>query len=295
MSKKSLVVLAAGMATRFGSLKQLEKLGPSGESLLEYSVYDAIRAGFDQVVFIIRKEFEEAFQNQISNKFKDLIEVKFAYQDLNALPEGFSFPERVKPWGTGHALICAKGVIDYPFVVINADDYYGLNAYQKMADYLDTNPKDTAMCAYVLSNTLSDYGSVSRGVCKVENNYLVSIKETAKIFAQPSVYYEEDGKEYPLAKDCLVSMNMWAFQLSFLDILHDLFVEFLKTNQDIAKGEFSIPIIVNDVLAQHPVYVMHSEDKWYGITYKEDKPLVIEGLSKMVDEGLYPNNLWEEK
>lgn len=302
MKKTSLVVLAAGMGSRYGGLKQIDKIGPNGEIILELSVYDAIKAGFNEVIFIIKKEIEVAFKEAIGDKISQHVAVKYVFQDLQRIPAGFSVPaDREKPWGTGHALLCCEAVIDSPFAVINADDYYGQEAFVKLHDFLvnDQDDHQYAMVGYRLANTVSDYGSVARGVCVVADDKLKNVDELTRIEKHETgiAYSEDDGATWTaLADDRLVSMNMWGFKPAFIGLMQDDFVNFFKTEvpQNPLKSEFFIPKEVGKMLQEHKieVQVLSSDDKWYGVTYQEDKPVVAAGIKKLIDEGKYPVPLW---
>lgn len=303
MKKTSLVVLAAGMGSRYGGLKQIDKIGPNGEIILELSVYDAIKAGFNEVVFIIKKEMEETFKEVIGNKLAKHIQVKYVFQELNQIPEGFEVPEgREKPWGTAHALLSCKGVVDCPFAVINADDYYGSDGFQKLHDFLVTNEQDNeyAMVGYILANTVSDHGSVARGVCTVEDNRLTNVDELENITKRKDqIAYSSDGGMtwINLSDNRLVSMNMWGFKPNFLDKLSKDFTSFFANEVPMnnLKSEYFIPKQVGRYLrnGEITVDVLPSNEKWYGVTYQEDKPLVQAGIKKLIDEGKYPVPLWK--
>lgn len=302
MKKTSLVVLAAGMGSRYGGLKQIDKIGPNGEIILELSVYDAIKAGFDEVIFIIKEEIEADFKEAIGNKISEHIPVKYVFQDLHKIPSSFQIPEgRVKPWGTGHALLCCEDVIDSPFAVINADDYYGQDAFKKLHDFLINNEESNeyAMVGYTLANTVSENGSVARGVCTVVDGKLQNVNELTRIekCEKGIAYSEDDGKTWnPLADDRLVSMNMWGFKPNFIQKMKADFVTFFEKEvaQKELKSEFFIPKEVGKMLQEKEieVTVLSSGDKWYGVTYQEDKPVVKEGIKKLIDEGKYPVPLW---
>lgn len=300
MKKTSLVVLAAGMGSRYGGLKQIDKIGPNGEVILELSVYDALQAGFNEVIFIIKKEIEVEFKQVIGDKIAKYTTVKYVYQDLNAIPEGFTVPEgRVKPWGTGHALLCCEPVIDSPFAVINADDYYGQDGFKKLHDFLVSNEvaNDYAMVGYILANTISEHGSVARGVCDLDQGKLVNVNELTAIEKHGAVIeYNENGVWTPLANDRLVSLNMWGFKPNFIEYMKQDFIDFLHNEvaSNELKSEFFIPKEVGKMLQENKitVEVLPSADKWYGVTYQEDKPIVREGIKKLIDEGKYPVPLW---
>lgn len=280
MSKLTLVAMAAGMGSRFGGLKQVQSVGPAGEIILDYSVFDAKNAGFDKVVFIIKKEIEHEFREVISKRIEKLIDVEYAFQEINALPDGFKAPEdRTKPWGTGHAVLCAKNVIDSPFVVINADDYYGKGAFDIIGKHMLTTDFTASMVGFKLNNTLSENGTVSRGVCTVdENGYLKTIDEKTKI--RDCKYTEDEVTWFPLDKDTTVSMNMWGFNKDIFKYLENDFNTFLKENIDIPKKEFYLPSVVDGLIKNHngKVPVLTTDEKWYGITYKEDLKLIQNAL-----------------
>lgn len=302
MSKATLVVLAAGMGSRYGGLKQIDPIGPNGEVILELSAFDAIKAGFDRIVFIIKKEIEKDFKEAIGDKISKAVEVEYVFQDINALPEGYSVPEgRVKPWGTAHALLCCKDVLDGPFAVINADDYYGQTCFQSLYNFLVTNEEENqyAMIGYVLSNTLTDNGTVARGVCILEDGKLAGVRELTKIgYEGDKVVNSENGESEELDPQSLVSMNMWGFTTKFVEEVENRFVNFLETTakEDPMKGEFYIPKVVDALIREGSasVKVMSSQDKWYGVTYQEDKPMVKEGIKSLMERGLYPEKLWEK-
>lgn len=295
--KPTLMVLAAGMGSRYGGLKQLDALGPQGETIIDYSVYDAISAGFGKVVFIIRKHFEEEFRKVVSDKYKEKIEVVHVYQELDTL---IPIPvEREKPWGTGHAMLVAKDVINEPFAVINADDYYGRNGFEKMAVFLSgqCSEKEFSMVGYHLHNTLSDHGSVSRGVCSLDqDNYLVDVVERTKIAKKDDgqIYFTENEQDFALKPNTIVSMNFWGFHQSIFPFIEKKFEEFVHENQENKKAEFFIPLFVNEMLQKQIIKlkVLDSSDKWFGVTYKEDKEIVMESFSELANKGIYPSPLW---
>lgn len=303
MKKTSLVVLAAGMGSRYGGLKQIDKIGPNGEIILELSVYDAIKAGFNEVIFIIKKEIEQDFKEAIGDKISKQVDVKYVFQDIDRIPEGFSVPEgREKPWGTGHALLCCEDVIDSPFAVINADDYYGREGFVKLHDFLvnSTDENEYAMVGYILANTVSENGSVARGVCTVEDGKLTNVDELTRIekHLKGIEYSKDEGMTWlPLADNRLVSMNMWGFKPNFIQYMKEDFVKFFETEvpKNLMKSEFFIPKEVGKMLRESKieVQVLQSEDKWYGVTYQEDKPVVQAGIKKLIDEGKYPVPLWK--
>jgi len=280
MGKLTLVAMAAGMGSRFGGLKQVQSVGPAGEIILDYSIYDAKSAGFDKVVFIIKKENEHEFREVISKRIEKIIDVDYAFQEIDSLPSGFKAPnDRTKPWGTGHAVLCAENAIDSPFVVINADDYYGKGAFNVIGKHMLTTDNVASMVGFKLSNTLSENGTVSRGVCTVdENGYLKSIDEKTKI--RDCKYTDDEQTWIPLAEDTIVSMNMWGFNRSIFYYLKNDFEEFLNENINIPKKEFYLPAVVDKLIKTHheKVPVLTTDEKWYGITYKEDLELIQKAL-----------------
>lgn len=285
--KPTLLVLAAGMGSRYGGLKQLDQMGPNGETIMDYSVKYALESGFGKVVFVIRRVMEEDFKQYVLPRYADKIAVEYVFQELDMLPEGFSVnPERQKPYGTAHAILVAKDAVKEPFTVINADDFYGKEAFQVMADFLmnsqETVPATYAMVGYRLDKTLSDNGTVSRGVCSTdENGYLLTIVENHKVGRtangieniEDGLYGKYDGSEP-------VSMNFWGFTPSFFDCLNDLFIDFLKGNQENIKSEFPIPNVISYLMnnGKAKIKVLHSDAEWFGVTYKEDRPMVVEKL-----------------
>lgn len=298
--KPTLLILAAGMGSRFGGLKQVEPIGPNGEAIIDYSIYDAIRAGFGKVVFIIRESFADAFKEKFDAKLKGKIEVEYVFQELDVLPKGFKLPEgREKPWGTAHAILVAKDVINEPFCALNADDFYGANAYKVMADFLTSSKDDTeySMVGYQLKNTLSDFGSVSRGICDVdENRNLLKIVETIKIVKRDIqvVSIEEDGSETMLTGNESASMNNWGFKPSIFEKLETKFTEFLKTEIDKPKSEMYIPSVVFELIneKQATAKVLEANSPWFGVTYQDDKPIVVNKIKKLIEQGEYPEKLW---
>jgi len=299
-NKISLLVLAAGMGSRYGGLKQLDALGPNGETILEYSIYDAVKAGFSKVVFVIRDYFEKDFREKIGDKFKDSIEVVYVHQDVNPVIEGIDgLPKREKPWGTSQAVLVAKDVIDEPFAVINADDYYGQNCFHTLAEFLRTevSPNHYAMVGYSLLNTLSEKGHVNRGVCTADaEGNLLTVEEILKIrFSGDDVVYGENG-EHKLAKDSIVSMNFWGFHQSAFAEIQRGFHAFVKENKNNPKAEYYIPLIVDELIKSGKVKVklLHSLDQWYGVTYKEDAAQVKSAFAKFKNDGTYPSPLWKE-
>ena len=299
--KPTLLILAAGMGSRFGGLKQVEPVGPNGEAIIDYSIYDAIRAGFGKVVFIIRESFADAFKEKFDAKLKGKIEVEYVYQELDMLPEGFKLPEgREKPWGTAHAILVAKNVIKEPFCALNADDFYGFNAYKAMAKFLteSKDPMEYSMVGYKLNDTLSEFGSVSRGICgEDKNNNLVKIVETLKIIKRGNeiISIENDGSETSLTGNEIASMNNWGFKPSVFEQLEKRFSQFLKTEIDKPKSEMYIPSVVFDLIDDKvaTVKVLEANSPWFGVTYKEDKPFVIEKINTLIANSEYPEKLWD--
>lgn len=307
MKKPVLVIMAAGMGSRYGGLKQIDPVDDEGHIIMDFSMYDARRAGFEKVVFIIKKENEADFREAVGNRMEQYMEVAYAYQDLNNLPEGYSVPEgRVKPWGTAHAVLSSINEVDGPFAVINADDYYGVEAFQLIYDYLSTHADDEkyryTMVGYQLKNTVTDNGHVARGVCEMnEEGELVEINERTQIEKHNGgIAYTEDGGETwtELAEDTVVSMNMWGFTRSILEEIRDGFPAFLDEGleKNPMKCEYFLPSVVSDLLGEDKasVAVLTSKDKWYGVTYKEDKPVVVAAMKRMKENGVYPKHLWEE-
>ena len=307
MEKPVLVIMAAGMGSRYGGLKQIDPIDNEGHIMMEFSVYDAIKAGFEKVVFIIKHEIEKDFKEAIGDKLSKLIEVEYVYQELDKIPAGYTVPEeRVKPWGTGHAILCCKDVINGPFAVLNADDYYGATAFKLIYDYL-INTKDDdkykyTMVGYRLDKTLTENGHVARGVCQLDSNdYLVDIIERTRIERkEDGPAYTEDGKDWTsLPGDSVASMNIWGFSRSILDELESGFTKFLDKNisQDPLKSEYFLPNVIHDLLKQDKatVYVSKTSDQWHGVTYQEDKATVAKAINKLKDDGKYPVKLWEGK
>lgn len=289
MSKEAtLVVMAAGMGSRFGGLKQIEPIGPKGEALLDFSVYDAKKAGFTEVVFVIKHSIEKEFKESVGKRIEKQISVKYVFQETSELPEGYACPaDREKPWGTGHAIYCCKDTVKNPFAVINADDYYGSSAFKKIYEHLTSDSKDYCMVGFRLSNTLTENGTVSRGVCDVENGYLKNITERTKI--QDCKYTLDDKNWIALAPDTVVSMNMWGFFPDVFGYVTEDLKEFLDTSINIPKSEFYLPSIVSKLIesGEKKVNVLVAEDKWYGVTYKEDKEEVKKSLREKIDNKEY--------
>lgn len=307
MKKPVLVIMAAGMGSRYGGLKQIDPIDGDGHIIMDFSVYDAVRAGFEKVIFIIKRENEQAFREAIGDRLSRFIQVSYVFQELDNIPEGFAVPEgRVKPWGTGHAVLSCIDEIDGPFVVINADDYYGVRAFQMAYDFL-TDPKaeDAAgrymMVGYRLENTLTENGYVSRGVCVTDDEgYLRGINERTHIEKRGdgAAYTEDEGASWTeLPADAAVSMNMWGFSADILEELKKRFAVFLEENleKNPLKSEFFLPFVVDELLEEKKatVKVLKSADKWYGVTYKEDKPMVMTAVQNLKDQGLYPQKLWQ--
>ncbi len=299
--KPTLFVLAAGMGSRYGGLKQLDGLGPHGETIMDYSIYDAIRSGFGKVVFVIRKDFEQDFKEIILSKYEGHIPVATVFQSIDALPEGFACPaERTKPWGTNHAVLMGKGVINEPFAVINADDFYGRNTFEVMAQELmreRTRKGDYCMVAFHVGNTMSESGTVSRGVCGQKNGYLDTVVERTAIGyneAGEIVFTDENGVVQHLDPSTLVSMNMWGFTPDYFDYSEKYFVEFLKENIEKPKSEFFIPMVVNKMIQNGTgtVKVLDTTSKWFGVTYAEDRPSVVEKLAALHEVGEYPDKMF---
>jgi choline kinase len=298
--KPTLLILAAGMGSRYGGLKQLDRLGTSGETIMDYSVFDAQRAGFGKVVFIIRESIEADFREMFVNRLQGKVDMELVFQEINKIPSGFSVPaDRVKPWGTGHAILMAKDVIREPFTVINADDFYGAEAYQAIAKFLTTQASDTeyAMCGYQLSKTLSDFGTVSRGVCTLDpNGYLLDVTERTAISRNKNgkIYYKLNDQEIPLEDNVQVSMNFWGFTPSLFGHLEEKFKAFLREKGNELKSEFYIPFVVDDLMKEGKVKtkVLPSDAEWFGVTYQEDRPATIAKISALVKAGKYPESLW---
>ena len=306
MQKPVLAVMAAGMGSRYGGLKQIDPVGPSDEVIIDYSLFDARRAGFEKVVFIIKHEIEDDFKARIGDRISKVMQVEYAYQQLDILPEGYTVPEgREKPWGTAHAVLAAKNVIDGPFAVINADDYYGPEAFQKIYDYLAAHQDDEkyeyTMVGYHLRNTLTEHGHVARGVCEVgADGFLERVTEHTKIVKDgaDAKFTEDDGATWhSLPGETTVSMNLWGFTQSFLKETEARFAAFLDRAlvENPLKGEYFLPSVVSALIDENKarVQVLTSKDKWYGVTYKEDKPVVVAAIAAKTAEGLYPDNLWE--
>ena len=299
--KPTLFVLAAGMGSRYGGLKQLDGVGPNGETIMDYSIYDAIKAGFGKLVFVIRESFDEDFRERIVKKYEKIVPVEVVYQELENLPEGVEpNPKREKPWGTNHAVMMGKEVINEPFAVINADDFYGANGFQVLADFL-VNLKDTenkyCMVGYRVGNTLSESGTVARGVCEMnDEGHLTGVVERTQIKRIDGVvkYLDENDTWVALEDNTPVSMNMWGFTPDYFKHSDDYFVKFIEENQDNLTAEFFIPLLVNHLIVNgtSTVQVLDTTAQWFGVTYADDRPDVVAKLQKLVDEGEYPTPLW---
>lgn len=306
MKRPVLVIMAAGMGSRYGGLKQIDPVDEQGHIIMDFSLYDAVEAGFQEVIFIIKREYETEFREAIGDRLSNFVKVHYVYQELTDIPEGFKVPEgRVKPWGTGHAVLsCIYVLNEAPFAVINADDYYGKHAFSLIYEYLTQHQDDEkyqyAMVGYRLGNTLTENGHVSRGICRTDAcGYLKDVCEHTHIekAGEKVMYTEDDGRSFrEIASDSIVSMNLWGFTDSFLDELQNRFARFLteEVPKNPMKAEYFLPTVVNELLKEDKsdVQVMLSEDRWYGVTYKEDKPMVVEAISRMKKEGLYPEHLW---
>ena len=304
----TLVVMAAGIGSRFGGgIKQLAPVGPCGEIIMDYSIYDAKEAGFNKVVFIIRHDLEKDFKEIIGDRIKKYIDVDYAFQELDDLPEGFTCPkDRTKPWGTGQALLSVKGLVNEPFIVINADDYYGKEGFKVVYDYMKNHMKengeklDLCMAGFVLKNTLSDNGGVTRGVCKADaDNKLVDVTETFDIELKDGVLsaVDENKQKRDVDLNDIVSMNMWGLTPKFLDILEEGFPKFLKSMTNESKSEYLLPSVIDEAIksGKASVEVLKSHDKWFGVTYKEDREIVVNSIKDLVDKGVYPEKLFSEK
>lgn len=305
MKKPVLVIMAAGIGSRYGGLKQMDPVDDSGHIIMDFSIYDAMRAGFEKVVFIIKKENEEDFKASIGDRVACKVQVEYVFQDLRNLPEGYEVPEdRQKPWGTGHAVLSCMSVVNSPFAVINADDYYGREAFQVIYDFLSTHQDEEkyqyAMVGYYLKNTLTENGHVARGVCDVNKaGKLTGITERTRIekHTDGPAYTEDGGENWiSLPQDSIVSMNMWGFTASMLTELRDRFAEFLEENlkKNPLKCEYFLPFVVDELLKEDKaeVTVLKSADRWYGVTYKEDKPVVVQAIKRLKEAGLYPQENW---
>ena len=299
--KPTLLVLAAGLGSRYGGLKQLDGLGPNGETIMDYSIYDAVKAGFGKVVFVIRKSFETEFKEKVTKKYEHLLPVEIVFQELDNLPEGFELnPNRVKPWGTNHALMMGKSVINEPFAVINADDFYGRKSYQVICDFLsqlEGSKNKYCMVGYRVGNTLSESGTVARGVCETdESSNLTGIVERTQIKRNDGVvqFLDENEEWISLPDNKPVSMNMFGFTPDYFEYSDDFFVDFLKENEEKLKAEFFIPTLVNDLIVDNKIEmrVLDTTSQWFGVTYQEDRPFVVSKFKELVDKGEYPSPLF---
>ena len=299
----SLLILAAGMGSRYGSLKQLDQMGPSGETVMDYSVFDALRSGFDRVIFVIRRDFEDEFKNVIGKRYEGKVKIEYAFQDKNDLPGNFKCPEgREKPWGTGHAVYAARHLLNEPFAVINADDFYGRDSYKQLAEYLSAPPAPGkvrgCIASFILSNTLSENGSVSRGICSDDGQgHLAKVVENTKIYRRADgkvVSLMEDGVEVELTGNEPASMNSWGFMPEMVNEIEKLFIEFLNARGTELKSEFYLPGVVDSLInsGKAEIAMRYSKDSWFGVTYKEDRPLVQAALKRLVDSGAYPEKLF---
>ncbi len=293
MNDLTLLIMAAGMGSRYGGLKQLDSVGPNGETIIDYSVHDAIRAGFNKVVFVIRKEFYKEFRSLITDKYSGEVQVEFAFQELDNLPNGFFCPVgREKPWGTGHAILITKDLIQEPFVAINGDDFYGLESFKVVAEYYQNGGADFSMVAFQLDNTLSDFGSVTRGLCTLDGDKLDTVIETDGL--QMSSDGMKSDRKIFLSGQEPVSMNVWGFTPELFFYLESMFIQFLEKEGKELKSEYLIPSVVNTLIqsGQKSVQTLRSSAKWFGVTYKEDKPYVTEQIKKLIDNGNYPKKLF---
>mgnify|MGYP002639518854 CR=1 FL=1 len=297
--KPTLLILAAGIGSRYGGIKQMDEIGPSGESIIDYSIYDAIRSGFGKVVFVLNAKIIDEFKEIYESRLFGKIETEYILQELHNIPEGIKFnPERVKPWGTAHAVLVAKNVINEPFAVINADDFYGQDAYRACFENLISLTNEGthySMVGYKLKNTLSENGSVSRGICSSKESYLYDVVERTKIYkSAEKVIFEENDIQNEISGDSIVSMNFWGFTPKFFVQMEEYFKQFIIDNSDNLKAEFYIPFVVNNLInnSKAKVKVLTSDAKWFGVTYKEDKENTIKRIAELVNDGKYPNKLW---
>ncbi len=297
--KPTLLILAAGMGSRYGGLKQIDGIGPNQEPIIEYSIYDAVKSGFGKIVFVIRKEFDEAFRSRF-DKFSDKILIKYVYQEVNVKVDGITIIEREKPWGTSHAVLVAKDVINEPFAVINADDFYGADSFNLISNFLvnDCSPSLMCMIGYTLNNTLSEYGTVNRGVCEVdEDNSLVEVIERTKIAKKDGIVRHNVGVNESsgiLDKNASVSMNYWGFHPEIFKEIEKGLNQFMRVNSENPTAEYYIPNIVTEMIMakKMSVRVIPTNDNWFGVTYKDDKPMAVATINKYITEGIYPKNLW---
>ena len=304
MKDITLVIMAAGMGSRYGGLKQIDPIGPNGEIIIDYSIYDAVNAGFNKIVFIIKKEIEKDFKEVIGDKISKKVKVEYVYQDINDLPQGYSAPkDRVKPWGTGHAVLSCKGIVTEPFAVINADDYYGAEAfkllYNELSKFVNNNDHyNFCMVGYNVANTLTENGHVARGVCELtEDSQLANIVERTRIEKKTDkIMFTEDGESWTeIAQNSTVSMNCWGFTSHMIDELQSRFCKFLDDSKDnISKAEYFLPFVVDELIKENKasVKVLKTDEKWYGVTYKDDKEKVVSAIANMIKDGKYPERLW---
>lgn len=304
MNDITLIIMAAGMGSRYGGLKQIDPVGPNGEIILDYSVYDAVKAGFTKVVFVIKHEIEDDFKKVIGNKYDGKVKIEYAFQNIDDIPEGFCVPEgRVKPWGTGHAILSCKDFVDGPFAVINADDYYGCDTFKKVYDELTRNKGESdkyqfCMAGFKIENTLTENGHVARGVCENEGNILTGINERTRIIKDGDKikFTEDEGATWTeIPKGTTVSMNFWGFTKDMMDELQKRFKVFFEKNKaDLSKCEFYIPLAVDQLIQENKaqVSIVVTDEKWYGVTYKEDKPTVAKALKEKAENGTYPSPLF---
>lgn len=297
--KPTLMILAAGMGSRYGGLKQIDPVGPNGETIMDYSVYDALRAGFDKLVFVIRRDIEQAFREKIGSRFATHIKVDYAFQELSDVPGGFELPPgRQKPWGTGHAMLAGRKVIKEPFAVVNADDFYGQQSFALLAEHLRSGSQEAAMVGFVLENTLSEFGTVARGVCRTDNNgYLAAVEEMTAIERADGLIrcVNSQGAPATLSGNDIVSLNTWGFHPRVLELFLEEFRRFLANRGTDPKAEFYIPTAVNDLLVKGALRlkVLRTPDSWFGVTYREDKPRVTESIQQLISRGDYPSKLWD--
>ncbi|MBT3174030.1 MAG: nucleotidyltransferase [Lentimicrobiaceae bacterium] len=297
--KPTLLILAAGIGSRYGGVKQMDEIGPSGESIIDYSIFDAIRAGFGKVVFVLNPKIEKDFKDIYEPRLNGKIKTDYVLQEVSAVPDGVKInSERIKPWGTGHAVLVANNVINEPFAVINADDFYGKNAFELISSFMqeqDNKSSEYGMVGYRLSNTLSENGSVSRGVCQTNKGYLTDVVERTSIVNEgDKIVYEENGTKHDINANAVVSMNFWGFSPLFFDQLEKDFRIFIANNAHNIKAEFYIPSVVNDLIKKNEasITMLTSNDQWFGVTYKDDKETTIKRVKALVESGVYPNNLW---
>ena len=300
--KPTLLILAAGIGSRYGGMKQIDQVGPYGEAILDYSIYDAIRAGFGKVIFVIRKSIEVEMRDFFEDKLSGRIEMDFVYQELDMVPDGITFPpKRVKPWGTAHAVWVTADAVNEPFLVINADDFYGRDSYMMMAEYLtrESTVNNTKYCmiGYQLKHTLSDFGTVSRGICMADDrSFLQAVVERSEIWKKDGrIFYKNDeDKDIPLTGDELVSMNIWGFTPEIFKSLNEHFTDFIKINAGNIRSELFIPTVINDIVrnGKGSVKILPATDRWFGVTYREDKSAAIQHIRDLIKRGLYPDNLW---